>query len=107
MPGREGMMAKRISKKERWRKTTEIWWFTSYHQIREAIENIIDVVDIEDMDDDLDNCLRGYGRTSISSKRWRVRTRYAPSQKTKGHLEQCRFSTRDWLPVRIDSYFRV
>jgi hypothetical protein len=54
MQGREGMMAKRISKKERWRKTTEIWWFTSYHQIREAIENIIDVVDIDDMDDDLD-----------------------------------------------------
>ena len=26
---------------------------------------------------------------------------------TKGHLEQCRFSPRDWLPVRIDSYFRV
>jgi hypothetical protein len=24
-----------------------------------------------------------------------------------GHLEQCRFSPRDWLPVRIDSYFRV
>ena len=26
---------------------------------------------------------------------------------TVGHLEQCRFSPRDWLPVRIDSYFRV
>jgi hypothetical protein len=45
-------MAKRMSKKERWQKTTEIWWFTGYHQIREAIENIIDVVDDEDMDDD-------------------------------------------------------
>jgi hypothetical protein len=47
-------MAKRMTKKERWQKTTEIWWFTGYHQIREAIENIIDVVDDEDMDDDLD-----------------------------------------------------
>jgi hypothetical protein len=44
----------RMTKKERWQKTTEIWWFTSYHQLREAIENIIDVADDEDMDDDLD-----------------------------------------------------
>jgi hypothetical protein len=30
-----------------------------------------------------------------------------PNIQTLGHLEQCRFSPRDWLPVRIDSYFRV
>ena len=26
---------------------------------------------------------------------------------SSGHLELCRFSPRDWLPMRIDSYFRV
>jgi homoserine O-acetyltransferase len=32
---------------------------------------------------------------------------YVLSSDTLGHLEPCRFSPRDWLPVRIDSYFRV